>query len=195
MGKACLMPKVVLFLGIGVLGMIGFGNAADDLSLSLYGGRMTSEVWEDTLSKNVDFIDAGIIVVAGAWTFKRYFKDSLSLELEAQVGKYFGDQRNWEFNAPILMFRWSRFPWQRHLATTFAWGIGPSYATEVPEMEVAVKEDSQRWLVYWVGELTFGPPEGSWAVLFRLHHRSGAFGIVGDDGGSNTLAAGLKFYF
>jgi len=168
---------------------------AQDFALSLYGGRMTTETWQDALFQKPDFADAGIVVVAGAWTFKRYLDDALSLELEAQVAKYFGDQDNWEFNMPILTLRWHRFPWERYVATTFAWGIGPSYATHVPEVEVAVKGDSEQWLVYWFGELTFGPPQGRWAVLLRLHHRSGAFDLVAEDGGSNTLTAGLKFYF
>jgi hypothetical protein len=33
------------------------------------------------------------------------------------------------------------------------------------------------------------------AVITRIHHRSNAFGIVADDGTSNTLAFGLKFRF
>jgi len=195
MGKGHFGPKLILFLGLSCLGLTGLCGAADDWSLSFYAGRMTNEVWEDTLSTSVSYADSGIVVAAGAWTFKRYFKDALSLELEVQVGKYFGDQDNWEFNAPILMLRWARFPWQRRLATTFAWGIGPSYATETPEVEVSVKGGSQQWMVYWVGELTLGPPKGKWALLLRLHHRSGAFGLVADEGGSNTLAAGIKVFF
>jgi hypothetical protein len=194
MGKAQWAPLVILLVVTGSLGSIGACQAAD-WEMSFYAGRMTTEVWEDTLSKNVGFADAGIVVVAGAWTFKRYFKDALSLQVEAQVGKYFGDQDNWEFNMPVLAFRWERFPWQRYLATTFAWGIGPSYATQIPEVEVAVKGASEQWLVYWFGEVTFGPPEADWALLLRLHHRSGAFGIVADHGGSNTLSAGFKVYF
>ncbi|RJQ75984.1 MAG: hypothetical protein C4519_15230 [Desulfobacteraceae bacterium] len=169
--------------------------AAQQWAFSLYGGRVTTEGWQDALSKNANFADAGILVAAGAWTYQRFFKDALSLEVEGQVGKYFGDQKHWEFNMALVTLRWHRFPWRRFLATTFAWGIGPSYATENPDVEIAVKGGSQNWLVYWFGELTLGPPRSNWAVLLRLHHRSGAFGHIAEEGGSNTLAAGFKFYF
>jgi hypothetical protein len=194
MGKGHLGPKVILLLGLSWLWTVQLCNA-DDWALSFYAGRMTTEVWEETLSISTDYAGAGIAVIAGAWTFKRYYHGALSFELEAQVGKYFGDQDNWEFNLPLLTLRWSRFPWEDFVKTSFAWGIGPSYATRVPEVEVAISGDSAQWMVYWFAELTVGPPEGKWALLFRLHHRSEAFGIVADEGGSNTLAAGLKFYF
>ncbi|MBE9544702.1 MAG: hypothetical protein IMF02_09445, partial [Proteobacteria bacterium] len=52
-------------------------------------------------------------------------------------------------------------------------------------------------LVYWFGEIAFGPPDSNWAGVFRIHHRSGAFGLIADrgEGGSNTLAVGLKYRF
>lgn len=191
---------ILLLRVMVVVCMLGYAMAdvtaaARDWSLSLYAGRMTTKGWQDSLSSDVEFADVGIAVVAGAWTFKRFFNDALSLEMEAQVGKHFGDQDHFEFNMTFLTLRWAHFPWQRYVATTFAWGIGPSYATEVPEVEAELKGDSHKFMVYWMGELTFGPPRSDWAVMLRLHHRSGAFGVVADEGGSNTLTAGLKFYF
>jgi hypothetical protein len=53
---------------------------------------------------------ATIVVAAGSWTFSRFFDGKLSSELEIQVGKYYGDQDHWEFNLPVLGFRWHRFP-------------------------------------------------------------------------------------
>ncbi len=71
-----------------------------------------------------DFAEPTIVVAAGSWTVARFFDGNLSCELEAQVDKYFGDQDHWEFNLPIIVFRWHRFPWDRYVATSFAWGIG-----------------------------------------------------------------------
>jgi hypothetical protein len=189
------IKKALPALLVLLLALMKNSAAAENFSLSVYAGRMTSEHWHETLSDSVDYEDAYIGVLAGAWTFKRYFEQALSLELEAQVAKHFGDQDNWEFNLPVLALRWSRFPWSRKLSTSFAWGIGPSYATETPDKEVEINGESERWMVYWYGELTFGPPQGRWALLVRLHHRSEAFGVVASEGGSNTLAAGLKYYF
>jgi hypothetical protein len=168
---------------------------AQDCGVSLIVGQLTKEKWEDAILPDADYADATIVVAAGSWTPFRFFDDKLSCELEAQIGKYFGDQDHWEFNLPIIAFRWHRFPWDRYLATTIAWGIGPSYATEVPPVELETNDDSSRWLIYWYGELTFAPPVASWELMLRLHHRSDGFGAVAEDGGSNAVCAGLRYRF
>lgn len=168
---------------------------AQDYALSLYAGQMTKEKWQDAILPGADFADATIMVAAVSWTFGRYFDDKLSGEMEVQVGRYFGAQDHWEFNLPIVGLRWHRFPWDDHLATSFAWGIGPSYATKLPPIEQEVNGTTKRWLVYWYAELTFGPPKKSWEVLMRLHHRSDAFGLVADEGGSNTVCLGVRHRF
>jgi hypothetical protein len=174
----------------------GKAVADDDFAVTVYGGRMTDDSYSETLSGQADFIDAYMLVAAFSWTFARYLDDALSLEVEAQVGKWWGDQDNMEFNLPVAM-RWNRFPWNHIVSTSLAFGLGPSYATDEPEGEIERHDETQRFLIYWFGELALGPPASSWAWVVRLHHRSGAFGLVADqgDGGSNTLAAGLKYRF
>ncbi|MEE4242757.1 MAG: hypothetical protein V2I36_14920, partial [Desulfopila sp.] len=88
--------KVLALMIIVIAGHVSTAGA-EGFALSLYGGRMTGENWEDTLSLDTDYRDASVAVVAGAWTINRYFDEALSLELEAQAGRYFGDQDNWEF--------------------------------------------------------------------------------------------------
>jgi hypothetical protein len=44
-------------------------------------------------------------------------------------------------------------------------------------------------------ELELAPPDKGWSAIFRLHHRSEAFGVVADEGGSNALVIGLKQRF
>ena len=171
------------------------GGLAQDYGLALYVGQLSEEKWEQAILPGAEFSDATIVVAAGSWTVARWLDGKLSCELEAQIGKYFGDQDHWEFNLPIIGFRWHRFPWDRYLATSFAWGIGPSYATEIPPVELETNEDSSRWLVYWYGEFTFGPPAAGWELMLRLHHRSDAFGLVAEDGGSNAVCGGLRYRF
>jgi hypothetical protein len=60
------------------------------------------------------------------------------MEVEGQAARYVGAQHNWGFNLPLLAGRWHRFPWNRRLATSLAWGVGPSYATGVPRVEGAI---------------------------------------------------------
>lgn len=170
--------------------------AADDFAVTVYGGRMTDGDFGDALTGQADFIDAYVVVGALSWTFARYFEDALSFELEGQVGKWWGDQHNLEFNLPLAI-RWSKFPWNHYVSTSLAYGLGPSYATKEPAAEIDEHDSTKKFLVYWFGEIAFGPPDSNWAGVFRIHHRSGAFGLIADrgEGGSNTLALGLKYRF
>jgi len=170
--------------------------AGEDFALSVYSGRMTDGDFGDAISGKSDFIDAYVVVGALSWTFARYFEDALSFELEGQVGKWWGDQDNVEFNLPVAI-RWSKFPWNHYVLTSLAYGLGPSYATEKPDAEIDLHDTTKKFLVYWFGEIAFGPPQSKWAGILRIHHRSGAFGLIADhgEGGSNTLAAGLKYRF
>ena len=177
--------------------LVGLGPWAwaQDYALALYAGQLTKEKWEQAILPGAEFADATIVVAAASWTAGRFLDDRLTCELEAQVGKYFGDQDHWEFNLPIIGLRWHRFPWDAYLATSIAWGIGPSYATEIPPVELQTNDSSRRWLVYWYAELTFGPPAAGWEALLRLHHRSDSFGLVAEDGGSNAVCAGVRYRF
>jgi len=75
-------------------------------------------------------------------------------------------------------------------------GLGPSYATDTPELEVEINEDTSRFLVFWMLELALGlPAYPHVALITRIHHRSDAFGLIADGGGSNALAVGLKWRF
>jgi len=69
------------------------------------------------------------------------------------------------------------------------------YASEKPKVEVAKEGDSPRWLVYWMVEIGAGPPDKDWNVMFRFHHRSEAYGLVANEGGSNAFVFGLKQRF
>ncbi len=51
-------------------------------------------------------------------------------------------------------------------------------------------------MVYWMMELTLDLPYlENVDLVSRIHHRSEAFGLVADEGGSNSLAVGLKIHF
>jgi len=191
--RKCLVTAIFTIVVIFFLALIPCTAGAQDFAVTVYGGRVTNDIWSKSLTPGVEFADAYIVVGAFTWTAYRFFDGALSLELEGSVGKYFGDQDTWEFNLPIVAGRWNKFPWNRYVSTSFAFGIGPSYATQVPPLEEVLNESSQQWLIYWFGELTFGPPQKNWSVALRLHHRSCGFGFVGEHGGLNILAAGIKF--
>jgi hypothetical protein len=163
-------------------------------ALAVFGGWLTDNNFEEVFVPwELDFRSSGVVGLAGARRLGGYGKH-LDFESEGQVVRHIGKQDHWEFNLPFVT-RWKTFPWDDKIDTSVAFGIGPSYATEVPNQEVAMDGDSQQWLVYWVMEAAMGPPRSDWEGLFRLHHRSGAFGVVADDGGSNILTLGVRRRF
>ncbi|MFB3111611.1 MAG: hypothetical protein ACE10G_06225 [Gemmatimonadales bacterium] len=164
------------------------------IAISIFGGRMTDNNFEEMITPwDIEFRNSTLVGIAGSRRIWRYDND-ISFEVEGQIVRHFGNQDHWEFNIPLIV-RWETFPWNDVLDTSAAFGLGPSYASEIPKEEVTKDGDSQRWLVYWLLELVMGLPETDWRAVFRLHHRSGAFGIVADEGGSNFLAVGLKRHF
>jgi hypothetical protein len=181
-------------LGICLLAGMIDSVRAQGYALTVYGGRVTQDTWQESLSPAVEFFDAYILVGGLAWTWKQLYDGALTLEIEGQVAKYFGEQEHLEFNLPVGV-RWHKFHWDKAVDTSFAFGLGPSWATEMPEVELMIHDTTQQFLIYWFGEITLGPPNANWTVIFRLHHRSKAFGLVAEEGRSNTLAAGLKFLF
>ena len=46
---------------------------AQDYALTVYGGRVTKNTWQESLSPDVEFFDAHILVGALARTWKRFY--------------------------------------------------------------------------------------------------------------------------
>ena len=163
--------------------------------LSVYGGQLTDGDWQDSITGQADFVDSSLLMATVSKTLLRSKDRWWSMELEGGAGRHFGDQKHWEFILPVVSGRCHFFPDNTVLDTSAAFGLGTSYATEVPDQEVENQGESERLLVYWHIDLSAGLPDSRWAVMFRLHHRSTAYGAMGEDGGSNALAAGLRFFF
>jgi hypothetical protein len=171
--------------------------AAEPLnSLNVYGGRMTSDHWEDVFidTFNLDFVDSYFLAVGLARKVGEY-RDRMSFEIEGQVVKHFDYMDHWEFNG-ALTGRWEKFPWDDTLDTSLAFGIGPSYATEEPQVEIDNNSETSKFLVYWMIELALGLPDyPQTSFITRLHHRSDAWGLINKDGGSNGIGFGLKYRY
>lgn len=173
------------------------GRAEDDLyALNIYSGRMSTNHWIDFFQPNgqIHFEDSYLFAATlakrvGGW------EDKASYEIEGQIVKHFHLQTNWEFNA-LATVRWEAFWWDDFVDTSVAFGLGPSYATDKPEIEIENDGDTSRFLVYWMLELAAAlPSHPRIALIARIHHRSDAYGLVADEGGSNALAVGLKWIF
>ena len=165
---------------------------------TLYAARVSSEPgWEDVLVNPIgaDYVSSFLAVASLSRGYAHYQAGALQLEAEGQIAYAFGDQQYWEFNVVPAVVRWHRFPWSRAIATSAAFGLGLSYTTELPDIEVELEGESRKLLVYWVAELTAGLPEKQWSVSLRLHHRSVAYGLMGDEGGMNAVGLGVRRQF
>jgi hypothetical protein len=186
---------IVLFL------LLPFGPAAPArcsaehlYALNLYAGRLTSNHWEEFFSSELDFKDSYLVTAALARRIGAY-EDKASFEIEGQIVKHFNVQTHLELNA-LFAARWEAFWWDDVLDTSVAFGLGPSYATDEPEIETEINGNASQFLIYWMLELALGLPDyPRIALITRIHHRSDAFGLIPDGGGSNALAFGLKWRF
>jgi len=167
-------------------------------AVTFYVAKISSAAgWEDVAIDPVGSGYVGAYLAAGALSgrYARFRDGALQLEAEGQLVRHFGQQQHWEFNGVPVVARWQRFPWNRSIATSAAFGLGLSYATELPPVEVRLEGESSRFLVYWVMELTAGSPDGPWAASLRLHHRSVAYGLMGEEGGMNAVGLGVRYRF
>lgn len=188
---------IVLFL------LLPFGPAvpsswADEglYALNLYAGWMTSNYWDEFFhnADDLKFKDSYLIGVTLARCIGKY-KEKASFEIEGQIVKHFNIHTHWELNA-LVAARWEKFWWDDVLDTSLAFGLGPSFATAEPEIESEKDGDTSRFLIYWMLELAVGLPNyPRVALITRIHHRSDAFGLISNGGGSNAFAFGLKWRF
>ena len=149
-----------------------------------------------TLTFNAQYKDSYLGVLAVSWRAFS-FRPYADIELEGQVGKHFGDgQNNWEINAlPVL--RWRYFPWNEVIRTSVASGVGFSWALGTPSLETSGESTPTRLLGYFMIEVAASLPQWpNWSVVARLHHRSGAGGVIAStDGASNAVGFGIKYVF
>jgi hypothetical protein len=193
-------PAVVILL-VATAGAAVFCSPtvrADERTTTFYVAKISSEpTWQHVIKDpfGADYVESYLLVAALSRPYARFLDDAFQLEAEGQLAYHFGDQDHFEINAVPVMARWRRFPWSEHVDTSVAFGLGLSYSTDLPEVEVALEGESHRTLIYWTLEFTAGPPTAAWAVSLRLHHRSVAWGLLGEDGGMNAIGIGVRYRF
>jgi hypothetical protein len=161
--------------------------------VAAYTGEITFTRFNQIVRFQTDFRDSYVAALAGGWIF-HYPLPAMQFEVEGQIAQHWRRQDHTELNAATLA-RWTRFPWNRHVRTTVALGIGPSIALETPAIERERHDRSARRMLFMPFEITAGPPDGAWEGLIRVHHRSGGFDWVSRASGSNFVTAGARVRF
>lgn len=180
----------LVFLGLPLSSFADASESTNPWIFTPFGGQMTSNVWEEALNPTqTEFIDSYLVGLAVGKDFAR--KEKWDFGWEGQVVAHFGEQDHFEFNVPVYARYYLPESWRILKSLTF--GLGLSYATEVPPVEIAIDGESSQLLVYWMGELEFHLPSDDLTLVFRLHHRSNAFGLIPEDGGSNAFVLGLRW--
>jgi hypothetical protein len=157
---------------------------------ALFVGRMTLNTAGDLVSRpgDLDFRDSVLIgaVYSREW---RRGGAPLSYGFEVQAVAHAGEQDHLELVLPLTA-RW-HLPGPLRQGSLAA-GLGVSYATDRPEVEVARSGDSQSWLAYWHVEAEMSLGGDRPAAFVRIHHRSDAYGVFETDTGSNAVVLGLR---
>lgn len=165
-------------------------------AVTLYQTVLTEDPIEDVVSGRADY-DSDFQLTALGLSRKIPVADPrYDFEWEIQAVKHTQGQDHEELNA-LVAVRWYPFPWDNYLNTDFAAGVGVSYATELPEFEVANHDEAAQFLAYILLELEFRPRSWKdWSVVLRSHHRSGAYELINNvRGASNSLGVGIKYRF
>lgn len=188
------------------------GGANTDYSdnrfaLAIYGGYLTTQVFSELYSGPNELVNSKFVALSLSrelFSVGRTINvNALApLKLEAEgiavlhMGQWPESQTFSEF-VGALNLRWHQFPWNQHIVTTMAVGEGLSYASEKPSYEVEINNKTAHLMNFLMFDVTFAHPDlPELALLLRLHHRSGAFGLFdGVTGGSNFFTAGLKYAF
>jgi hypothetical protein len=182
-------------------------NVGGSWNATLLYGQMTDAALVDVFVFSFEWEDAKLLSGEIGYTLEesnpivRFLDPVLSSIDVAMNVTYQDDPAGTIFVfSPFIMARWSNFPWSKTIRTTFGLGGGLSYATDIPSIEIHPNKpngDYSRFMHYIAVEATFAlPKRPDWQLVYRLHHRSGVFGIMGADNVGNTaVQIGLRHYF
>ena len=155
-----------------------------------FGGRWVEDGMQEILFEQLrppnrwEFGDSYLIGVNASRRVATLL-DVVDIEAEAGIAKRFGVVDEAELWG-ALFFRYSNFPWNSYVRTTVAVSTGLNFATGIAERERenARSGAGDRMLHYLAPEITFArPSRPDQELVFRFHHRSGAFGLISDVGG------------
>ncbi|WP_397543328.1 hypothetical protein [Roseovarius salis] len=166
-------------------------STGERLSFSIVAGKMTNNGFDEVLLPyEVDFAKPGFAgLILG---YEVPLEDPRwEIGVEVQANRHFGRGTYQEFVVPATIRYSPARPWWP-VIDSFAFGLGLSYTTQTPPLEIARRGDSQRAMVYFSLETAFSLNQPEDSVFLRLHHRSDAYGLFATNSGSNAFAIGFR---
>jgi hypothetical protein len=170
------------------------------LSVGMYAGELYKSQYISILYRPQDIQLSPSYLVAANVDYRIYESPDIPIQFEGEVDiakRFHGAD---EFDVVVAPFvRWTSFPWNRFLYTNARLGaLGLSYATGVSawERQNSGNNRGSNFLQFGAMEVSFAASENARSeVFFRVHHRSGIFGLInGVNGGSNYLSCGFRVF-
>lgn len=168
------------------------------LAGSVYLGRQTNDRWQTVAFTpwEIEWVDAYLGGVGVSFKLSDPLPTrigTVQFQFEPQITAQWGQQDPfYQLDLPIGV----RLTGKKRVLgiDTFAFTIGPSYSSEVSELEQERGDGgTENTLMYWslqIEHVLRNRPELS--LFARLHHRSDSFGLMGDSGSSNAVVFGLR---
>lgn len=190
--------------------LIGYENVSPftDWTFEFGVALMTENDIDDFIEGKVDFEygDAGATTYQFTATKKitelsfEFFGEQFTPWIEMPLCLELVDENA---NEPFLVYnasmqvRWVDFPWNSCLRTTFAAGLGLSYASQIYDMDIQRHpgEDRSHLKFNVPIQISFSLPDApQHQVIFFISHHSGGFGFF-DRGGVNSIGASYAYSF
>jgi len=113
------------------------------------------------------------------------------------LGAHRIDEGGTEIGIPMTL-TFDAFPWREQLPTKLTISVGPSFISKITPTEKRKDDGNEgsKLLNMFSPEIEFGVPDTDWSGFFRLHHRSGIFGLINRvSGGSTYFTFGIRHRF
>jgi len=179
-----------------------YSAANPDWGILLFGGRLSKNAFGRTLNPFEPTNQTDIFVLGAAASKKLYVGSYFDVEAEVGAGYQFsssypGNDSPQVWAAAFLRYKY--FPWNKFVYTTVAINTGLNYSfkkTAFESMEGRI-DGTSKLLHYLAPEITFALPERrDIELVFRLHHRSGIYGLLGCSScGTNFVSIGIRKWF
>ncbi|MEL7099039.1 MAG: hypothetical protein AAGM84_09445 [Pseudomonadota bacterium] len=164
-------------------------RAETERYVSAAAGALTTGSWHEALVPGqIDFADSYMIAGAVGWD-RSLGNSRFRLGVELQLTGHAGVQDHLELSLPVTL-RYDLGEGRR--VRSLAGGLGLSYASDVPEVEIIRNGASQRLFVHWMAEVEFASKRPERSTFLRLHHRSDGYGVFEVDAGSTGWLFGVR---
>ena len=160
----------------------------------VFGGPVFLNDWGELVTlQNIEYSDAVIFGVAGGlrWDLGH---PRLKFSMEAQLARYFGSQESWEVNLVPAMIHYVPRDGIGPLES-LGFGLGFSYASEPPAVELARGDETTQEKWYWAIEAAFESGRPDREYILRIHHRSTGSSTIGSGRSTNAVVFGVRQSF